>query len=88
MIDLHLKRVTVGIRNRVPPTIWATLYLLMVVGMIMMGTQIGLSGTRHIGTERRYHRPRHALPVGLGSAQPRVGAVGDDDNGRRVRAEH
>jgi hypothetical protein len=51
MIDLHLKRVTVGIRNRVPPTIWATLYLLMVVGMIMMGTQIGLSGTRHIGTE-------------------------------------
>jgi hypothetical protein len=51
VIDLHLKRVTVGIRNRVPPTIWATLYLLMAVGMIMMGTQIGLSGTRHIGTE-------------------------------------
>jgi len=51
VIDLHLKRVTVGIRNRVPPTIWATLYLLMVVGMIMMGTQIGLSGARHIGTE-------------------------------------
>jgi hypothetical protein len=51
VIDLHLKRVTVGIRNRVPPTIWAMLYLLMAVGMIMMGTQIGLSGIRHIGME-------------------------------------
>lgn len=51
MIDLHLKRVTVGIRNRIPPTIWAVLYLLMAVGMIMMGTQIGLSGTRHLGME-------------------------------------
>jgi hypothetical protein len=51
VIDLHLKRVTVGIRNRVPPTIWATLYLLMAVGMIMMGIQIGLSGTRHIGMD-------------------------------------
>jgi hypothetical protein len=51
VIDLHLKRVTVGIRNRVPPTIWATLYLLMAVGMVMMGTQIGVSGTRHIGME-------------------------------------
>jgi len=51
VIDLHLKRVTVGIRNRVPPTIWATLYLLMFAGMVMMGTQIGLSGTRHIAME-------------------------------------
>ena len=51
MIDLHLKRVTVGIRNRVPLTIWATLYLLMAVGMVMMGTQIGLSGTRHLSME-------------------------------------
>jgi hypothetical protein len=51
VIDLHLKRVTVSIRNRVPPTIWATLYLLMAVGMIMMGTQIGLSGKRHIAME-------------------------------------
>ena len=51
VIDLHLKRVTVGIRNRVPPTICATLYLLMAVGMVMMGTQIRLSGTRNIGME-------------------------------------
>ena len=51
VIDLHLKRVTVAVRTRVPPTIWATLYLLMAVGMVMMGTQIGLSGTRHLGME-------------------------------------
>jgi hypothetical membrane protein len=51
VIDLHLKRVTVGIRNRVPPTIWVTLYLLLAVGMVMMGTQIGLSGKRHFGME-------------------------------------
>jgi hypothetical protein len=51
VIDLHLKRVTVGIRNRVPPTIWGTLYLLMAFGMVMMGAQIGLSGVRHMGME-------------------------------------
>ena len=50
--DLHLKRVTVGIRSRVPPTIWATLYLLMAVGMVMMGIQVGQSGARRsIGIE-------------------------------------
>jgi len=51
VIDLHLKRVTVGLRNRVPAPIWATLYLLMFVGMVMMGTQIGPSGARHAGME-------------------------------------
>jgi len=42
---------TVAIRNRVPPTLWATLYLLMAVGMLMMGIQIGLSGPRQFGME-------------------------------------
>lgn len=51
VIDLHLKRVTVGMRNRIAPTIWATLYLLLVLGMYMMGTQAGLSGSRHLGME-------------------------------------
>jgi hypothetical protein len=51
VIDLHLKRMTVAIRNRVPPTLWATLYLLMAVGMLMMGIQIGLSGPRQFGME-------------------------------------
>jgi hypothetical protein len=51
VIDLHLKRMTVAIRNRVPPTLWATLYLLMAVGMLMMGIQVGLSGPRQLGME-------------------------------------
>lgn len=51
MIDLQLKRVTVGIRNRVPPTIWVTLYLLMAGGMAMMGAQLAQSGTRHFAME-------------------------------------
>jgi hypothetical protein len=51
VIDIHLKRLTVAIRNRVPVTVWATLYLLLVVGMIMMGIQLGLSTSRHFGLE-------------------------------------
>ena len=42
---------TVTIRNRVPTPIWATLFVLMVVGMVMMGTQIGIGGKRHLGME-------------------------------------
>jgi hypothetical protein len=48
VFDLHLKRVTVAIRNRVPSTIWAVLYLLLAVAMSMMGAQVGLNGTRHL----------------------------------------
>jgi len=51
VIDLHLKRVTVGIRNRVPATIWVTLYLLMAVGMAMVGAQVAQSGSRHFDIE-------------------------------------
>jgi hypothetical protein len=51
VIDLHLKRLTVAIRNRVPLTIWLTLYLLMTVGMVMMGSLIGLGGVRQYGME-------------------------------------
>jgi hypothetical protein len=51
VIDLHLKRVTLGIHNRIPVTIWAALYLLMTLGMGMMGFQVGTSGARSIGME-------------------------------------
>ena len=51
VIDLHSKRVTAAVRDRIPSTIWATLYLLMVIGMVMMGLQIGQSGTRQLSTE-------------------------------------
>ena len=51
MIDLHLERLTIGARNRVPPTIWAALYLLLAVSMLMMGIQVGLSPTRNLWIE-------------------------------------
>jgi hypothetical protein len=51
VIDLHLKRLTVGLRNRVPGTVWATLYLLLVVGMVMTGLQLGLSASRQFALE-------------------------------------
>jgi hypothetical protein len=51
VIDLNVKRLTVAIRNRVPGTVWAALYALMVIGMIMMGTQIGQAETRHFTFE-------------------------------------
>jgi len=47
VIDLHLTRLTVAVRNRVPPTIWVSLYGLLIVGMGMMGVQLGLTGTRY-----------------------------------------
>jgi len=51
MIDLQLKRLTVGVRNRVPPMIWLALYALAAVGMLMMGIQVGMGGARQSGIE-------------------------------------
>jgi hypothetical protein len=51
VIDLHVERLTVSIRNRVPGTIWAALYILMIIGMFMIGAQIGQGDTRHPLTE-------------------------------------
>ena len=50
-IDLHLKRVTVGVRNRVPSTIWLALMALTIVGMGMFGMQMGMDGSRQRGIE-------------------------------------
>jgi hypothetical protein len=46
-IDVHAKRVLVGMRSRIPLSIWAGLYGLALLGMASMGYQAGLSGTRH-----------------------------------------
>ena len=51
VIDLHLERLTIAVRNRVPGTTWVTLYMLMVIGMLMTGVQIGQAGTRHFTLE-------------------------------------
>jgi hypothetical protein len=45
-IDLHAKRLFVGLRSRVPMTIWLALWSLTLIGMFSVGYQTGLSGTR------------------------------------------
>jgi hypothetical protein len=46
VIDLHVKRVNQGLRNRVPGTIWAALYFIAIVALGAMGYHAGLTGTR------------------------------------------
>lgn len=45
VIDLHTKRLCLGLRNRIPSSIWAALYLVTVIGMFVMGYHGGLSGS-------------------------------------------
>ncbi len=51
VIDLHVKRVMIAWRTHVPATIWVTLYALLVVGVVMLGIQLGHDGVRHYGIE-------------------------------------
>jgi len=44
VIDLHAKRITLGMRNRIPFTIWMALYLAAGLASIGVGYQAGLSG--------------------------------------------
>ena len=46
MIDLHAKRMHVGVRNRIPISIWTGLIALALLGMAALGYQAGLSATR------------------------------------------
>lgn len=46
VIDLHSKRILVGIRSRIPIVIWAGLIGLATLGMAAVGYQAGLSTTR------------------------------------------
>jgi hypothetical protein len=46
MIDLHAKRVNLGIRNRVPVSIWAALYFVSFVTMTAVGYYAGMTATR------------------------------------------
>lgn len=48
MIDLHATRVMVGLRSRIPITIWIALFFIAVLAMGAMGYHHGLTGTnRH-----------------------------------------
>jgi hypothetical protein len=46
LIDLHAERVLVGLRSRIPLVIWAGMFGLAMLGLIAVGYQCGLSGTR------------------------------------------
>ena len=46
LIDTHSKRVTAGLRNRLPGVIWIALYSLMFLAMTAVGYQAALSSTK------------------------------------------
>jgi hypothetical protein len=48
VIDLHGKRVTAGLLNRIPASIWVTLYFVAILSMAVMGYHAGLTGTRSL----------------------------------------
>jgi len=45
-IDVHSRRVLVGLRSRIPPILWLVLFGLSLTGMASVGYQAGLSETR------------------------------------------
>jgi len=45
VIDLHSKRVTVGLQYHIPGTIWLTLYFVTILAMAAVGYQFGLADT-------------------------------------------
>lgn len=48
VIDMHEKRVTGALRNRIPGSVWLSLVTIIALTMITMGTQIGLTGRRRL----------------------------------------
>jgi hypothetical protein len=46
VLDLHAKRLAVALHNRIPFTIFITLYFVAFLSMAMMGYQAGLTGKR------------------------------------------
>ncbi len=46
VIDLHATRIMAAVRSRVPGVIWIVLFLLLVLGMAMMGYQASLANNR------------------------------------------
>jgi hypothetical protein len=46
VFDLHEERVFVGIRNRIPATIWVALYTVLMLSMMGVGFHFGIKGAR------------------------------------------
>lgn len=49
LIDMHEKRVTGALHNRIPSSIWTALLAITALTMLTMGLQVGLSGKRRLG---------------------------------------
>jgi hypothetical protein len=45
VIDLHAKRLALGVRNRIPGTIWAALSFVTIIGTSVIGYHAGLAGS-------------------------------------------
>jgi hypothetical protein len=45
VIDLHAKRLALGVRNRIPGTIWTALSFVAIIGTSVMGYHAGLAGS-------------------------------------------
>ncbi len=48
VIDMHEKRITAALRNRIPGSIWLTLLAISSLTMMTMGSQAGLSKSRRL----------------------------------------
>jgi purine-cytosine permease-like protein len=48
VIDMHETRVTSGLRNRIPASVWIALFAITALTMITMGVQIGFTGKRRL----------------------------------------
>ena len=48
IISIHEKRLTAATRNRIPRSIWFTLYAISAFAMLAMGSQTGLARTRRL----------------------------------------
>jgi hypothetical protein len=46
VFDLHEKRVFAGLHSRIPPNIWVTLYVVLILSMLGMGFSAGLAAKR------------------------------------------
>jgi len=46
MFNLHHQRVAVGVQTRIPLGVWVSLYVLSVLGMLSMGYQSGVTGSK------------------------------------------
>jgi hypothetical protein len=46
VIDLHSKRILVGVRNRIPGALWGALYFIAILGMAELGYHEGLTSSR------------------------------------------